>query len=302
MSKSKTPLFSFSARGSIGDTLTLQKRGQNTLVRTKPTPTDPYTIAQAYQRWDYQDYAYLWTLETAESKQTYLTRASRYHMTGFSLWMREHLRDLPDLAGRWHLDEKSGAIVHDSSRNLNNGTIFGASPTIGRIDNAYHFDGINDRIVVSDHASLDLTAALTIEAFCYLENIAGRQILSKRKVWGTDIPYELQGNSDIFYFATFDGVNNNLISTPPGSRIVGVWQHIAVVFNSIDIRVYIDGDLATAPSARTAPLISNDRDLWIGSMSGGAEWYYGIIDNVIIYNRALDTTEIKRHSERRYPP
>ncbi|MBA7586890.1 hypothetical protein ES708_28897 [subsurface metagenome] len=165
MAKTKSPLLSFGARGTIADSLTFQKRNQGTIARTKPIPKDPYSLAQAYQRWDYQDYAYLWTLQSEAVKQTYRTRASRYHITGFSLWMREHLRDLPDLAGRWHLDEKAGAIAYDSSKQKHNLTIIGASPAPGLINGGFSFDGINDYLIAPATGSLLNFTAKTVEFF-----------------------------------------------------------------------------------------------------------------------------------------
>src|SRR6185503_20012408 len=50
----------------------------------------------------------------------------------------------------------------------NSGAISGATwPTQGRYGNALTFDGTNDWVTVADVPSLDLTSALTMEAWVY---------------------------------------------------------------------------------------------------------------------------------------
>lgn len=301
MAKPKNPLLSLGARGTIGDALTFQKRNQSTIVREKPIPKDPYSLAQAYQRWDHQDYAYLWTLETEASKQAYRTRASRYHITGFNLWMKEHLRDLPDLAGRWHLDERSGILVQDTSRNNNPGTIFGATPALGIIDNAYHFDGINDRIVIPTAPELH-PDSFTIE--CYLcphaTGISSFPISAYAWVAPQYLGFFFYTDpTDAFWFRVGLGAAGiaNAIS-PAGTLTLNTWIRIIGVYLSGQLKLYINGSLA---GSGVGTMVKGDADLWLGGYSGGGQWSHTTLDQVVYYNRALDITEIQRHSERRYP-
>ncbi|MBA7629606.1 hypothetical protein ES703_37106 [subsurface metagenome] len=301
MAKPKTPLLSFGARGTIADSLTFQKRNQGTIARTKPIPTDPYTLAQAYQRWDYQDYAYLWTLQSEASKQTYRTRASRYHMTGFSLWMREHLRDLPDLAGRWHLDEKAGAIAYDSSKNNNHGTIIGASPVDGVIDGAYHFDGLNDRITIPNSPTLELgTHDFTFEFFlkCSIYNTF---FLGKYKDPANRFYFTLARAGQVSFFLTKSpfGVLFRIFGTSDACD--GLWHHCAVVGKRGNRGwVFLDGQ---DDSSATVLCLPDNADIQAPLYIGYFPAVYHLFqdDHFIFYNRALDATEIKRHSERRYP-
>jgi len=76
--------------------------------------------------------------------------------------------------------------------------------------------------------------------------------------------------------------------------------HLTAVADGTHIRGFINGK----PEANTYPYdgtLNHDStaDLLIGKLV--TEWHKGILDQLIIYNRALDTTEIQRHSERRYP-
>ncbi|MBA7545728.1 hypothetical protein ES705_38100 [subsurface metagenome] len=301
MAKPKSPLLSFGARGTIADSLTFQKRGRTTIARTKPIPTDPYSLAQAYQRWDYQDYAYLWTLQSEAVKQTYRTRASRYHITGFSLWMREHLRDLPDLVGRWHLDELGGATVYDSSKQGNNGTIFGPTPTDGLIAGAYHFDGTNDYIDCGNNPVLNLLGlTVTFEAFVKTSTVVQIELLLKTGI-GPYWIFTIRAEGTV-WAQMWDGAKQMRASSI-GVVNDGIWHHIAAVLeNNVQAKAYIDGiDDSAAPTIQDLTPSAPTGNMLIGSNAVSGNWFAGDADHIVIHNRVLDPTEILRHSKRRYP-
>ncbi|MBA7592527.1 hypothetical protein ES708_34714 [subsurface metagenome] len=301
MAKPKSPLLSFGATGTIADSLTFQKRNHGTIARTKPIPKDPYTLAQAYQRWDYQDYAYLWTLQSQAVQQTYRTRASRYHITGFSLWMREHLRDLPDLAGRWHLDEKAGAIAYDSSKYATNGIIFGATPTTGLIDGAQYFT-LNDYIEITapqlNFTSEDFSLVATIK----VDSLPGLQSLFRRGLINFDgWEFFIYGNGRIYVYTSQSG-ERQYSHSPNGSIVINTWYTVGFSRAGASITLYKNGlDVTLRPGFHVDPLTST-RTAKIGIDDNLTDYPFdGRIDNLIVYNRALDATEHKRHSDRRYP-
>src|SRR5262249_27557090 len=69
------------------------------------------------------------------------------------------------LVAAYSFDEARGTIVHDSSGNGNDGTIRGATWTSGKDGQALTFNGSNAWVTVPDTSSLDLTSALTLEAW-----------------------------------------------------------------------------------------------------------------------------------------
>lgn len=301
MSKTKTPFLSLGSSGTVGGVLTSQKSSGVTILRSTPKPTDPYSLAQAYQRWDYRDYAYLWTLLTNSQKQVYRTRASRYHITGFSLWMREHLKDLPDLAGRWHLDEKTGAIAHDSSRNLNHAVIIGATPTTGLIDGAFSFDGLNDGLNCGIRPSLINLTAKSVLFFFKAPAFTGTvQVLYYAGYWeapyGDRIRLWAASNQIVISLRDPTGalVARNMPFTPNEWTSIGYsWDGTTVIF--------IKDGVEVAPSmAFAGPLACSAVGTFFGYRPT-TEWYGGLLDHPTIWNRAIDLTEAKRHSERRYP-
>jgi len=65
----------------------------------------------------------------------------------------------------WDMDEGSGAKINDQSGNHNDGTISGATWTSGKYGSALQFDGVNDYVDCGNDASLNITSAITIEAW-----------------------------------------------------------------------------------------------------------------------------------------
>ncbi len=74
------------------------------------------------------------------------------------------------------------------------------------------------------------------------------------------------------------------------------WHYIAVTFDGSRIKVYVDGALEKDVNA-PGTITKIDDSLFIGTTGSGlspnSNWYYGLIDEVRIYNRALSAEEIK---------
>lgn len=301
MAKTKTPFLSLGSQGSIGNALTTQKRGRLTMLRAKPIPTYRRTLPQQYQRWLYEDYAYLWTQQTEATKRTYAATGSRYHLTGFQYWMKYNLTNLPDIVALWHLDESAGAIAYDSSRNNNNGTITGASPILGTIDGAQNFDGLNDRIIIPSSATaLNLTTtSFTFIFFVNPTNFTVNRWLYSRGLWNTD-------GLDIFLdtiarirLRVYQAGAIQLPYNTNARLTAGVFNFVGIVANDGVVTYYINSTSYSTTPNILAPASAN-RNAYIGSYNG-ASFLLGILDHLIIYNRALDSTEVLRHSLRRYP-
>lgn len=301
MAKPKSPLLSLGARGTIGDALTFQKSGTDHIVRQKPIPTDPYSLKQAYQRWDYRDYAYLWTLLSNSEKQIYRTKASNYHITGFSQWMREKLNTLPDLAGRWHLDEKAGAIAYDSSKNHNHATIIGASPATGLIAGAFSFDGLNDRILFGNPPSLTNMTQKSLSLFFKPGPFTGVvRYLYIGSYWiGTYGDYiRLDANANLLHIRSKNTAG--FVADKPIPFTPDSWSYLAYSWDATTIHYFLNDQELLPALPFTGTLACASRAIELGS-DNEMQWYDGLIDQFKVYNRPLDATEHKRHSQRRYP-
>lgn len=302
MAKTKTPLLSLGSSGSISQAITTQRRGRDTLIRAKPFPAYRYTLPQAYQRWLYEDYAYLWTQQTIQSQRDYASLGSRYHLTGFQYWMKYTLTELPDIRGFWKLDNIISGATPDSSRLLHHATVFGASLTTGLIDQALDFDGIDDYLATALSSSYNFTGDFTFELITKLDAL-NRNLL--KSVSNED--WNLASPGDYVFNVGTDGnialyIKNILTLGGTSPISTGQWYHLTARRLTNKVTLYKDGILISVEGI-AAGTIGNTQALQLARPQINLDFRLeGILDQVTLYDRALDTTEIARHSSRRYPP
>jgi len=301
MTKTIAPLLSLKARGSFGNFITYQKRVRSIMARQKPSPVDAKSLAQIYHRWLYQDYAYLWHALSAAEQRQWESDARRKRITGFNLWMQVKLNTLPDIAGGWHLDERAGATAIDFSKNLNHGTIYGASPATGVIDYALHFDALDDYVNCGTDPTLAGFTELTVECWVYKD--IGAPAATYAGIAG-DKDHTGGASTIVFhirdgYFAISDG--ETIEDSYGGAFTPGVWTHLFFIWNPKQyLRLYHNLNLIKDLSSNLTKLNPiRGHPFYIGHYRGTT--FPGIIDHITIYNRVLDATERQRHFERRYP-
>ena len=215
--------------------------------------------------------------------------------------------------GYWKFDEGYSTTANNSGigGTALNGTVTNmASPATstsgwtdsGKIGKGLVFDGSDDYVAVGSDASLDITNAITIEAWFYQESQAEHKgIISK---WGGEdskrswyllnvldtgesyIRMKVQDTSDIEYT-----IQN------PSPISLNVWYHVVGVYNGSDIILYVNGTEVDSASAGTS-LDSVSAPITIGALgnlpdSNTVFEMDGSIDDVKIYNYALTEDEVR---------
>lgn len=302
MAKTKTPYFSMGARGTLAGSITAQKRGSATIVRQKPLPAYRYSLAQAYQRWLYEDYAYLWTLQTAAIRQEYATAGVRFHLTGFQYWMKAWLTKKTDISAWYRLDSTPGATIPDYSAYKQPATVIGASSAPGAIGKSLYFDGLNDYLrsplAVTTRLGTDYSFELLVKSTdpATFEDIAG---------WQVGAPWAAARLLLYQRFNWYSLSYSNGVIFRNGKQIIPTstdWQHIYIEVEGNTIRAYGNGILKYSATEAWAPLISGIQFRIGGGIRGAIYYWDGYADNPITYTGLLDTTLIPEHSARRYPP
>jgi hypothetical protein len=191
-----------------------------------------------------------------------------------------------DTAGYWRFEEGSGSTVGDSSGNGNTGTLLdGAShstdaPAFGVTNTAsVELDGIDDTVEVPDDAALDLTGALTLEAFVRLSAMQSTSagIVVKRNVAANGVSYGL-------FFSSNNDVRFQVHTETTGTRSTGTslplsldtWHHVAGVSTGTELRLYVDHNLVST-NAFMGALEVSDNPLVIGDFGA---MFVGRIDEV----------------------
>lgn len=301
MSQTNTPLFSFGATGTLADTISYRPKATSTVAQKKPSPKNANTLSQRYHRWDYADAAYLWHALTPSEKLIYRKTGTLHKMPAFAFWLRGQLNTLPNLAARYHLDEHTGTIASDSSKNENHATIFGASHIPGKIDYALSFDGIDDYIYIPHDPSLNALSAFSIELWYYRKTYtpwAG--IINKGNDYNANYALESGALTDKIRIAigngsTYDSTSEITISS-------NRWYHLVATGSSVPsgttLTLYIDGLVATTITLPIS-LTPCTQNLVIGKRPSATQ--QALIDEAKIYTRALSLDEIQTHFLRRYP-
>ena len=82
--------------------------------------------------------------------------------------------------------------------------------------------------------------------------------------------------------------------TSAGDAPLGVWHHVAGVFDGVSLTGYVDGTALTPATGSTAAIYSTD-DIRVGcDLNTGAEsnFFTGSVDDVRLYDRPLSAAEI----------
>jgi len=199
----------------------------------------------------------------------------------------------PSLVGWWKLDEGSGTTALDSSDYGNHGTLVGDPQwVVGMIGSALEFDGTEDAVEIPHSDSLSITDAITIAAWTYMaDGASGEMAVVSKGRWGAnDLPYELTEEAGaVIFWQFYDDAGRDTCA--PDSPAVEEWHHIAATYDGSVFKCYIDAVLADEWGyAGTMP--ENERPVTIGRRSGGGTFYQGLLDEVVMHNRALDGKEI----------
>ncbi|MBW2976444.1 hypothetical protein KY347_03285, partial [Candidatus Woesearchaeota archaeon] len=205
------------------------------------------------------------------------------------------------LVGYWSFDSfKNITYVYDNSTYGNNGTMYGGLATSnssvnGRYGQGLVFDGVDDYVNCGNDGSLDLTDAITIEAWVKpLGGAQGRYIFSTTNVAGGGIHFYIRsggGTEDIVFSFNDAGTRNYHIA---GDIEWGTekWKFITGVWDGTNIHIYVDNNKYTGLSTSS---VTHDFDGgFIGAEKGAGSLYpfNGTIDEVRIWNRALTPEEI----------
>ena len=183
--------------------------------------------------------------------------------------------------------------VKDESVNGNDGQSFGGADTnaSGKLGRCGDFDGVNDRVLVPDDASLrpgtgDTTVAAWIKT---TDNGSSRRITNKVSL---DNGYGLQIHLTFARFFIRDGFANTFIVGGTAINDDG-WHHVVGIRRGQQIEIYVDGDADASPVTLVgAKDVNNTIALTIGATILAGDAYAGLIDEVTIYSRALNECEI----------
>jgi hypothetical protein len=212
-----------------------------------------------------------------------------------------------DIVGNWHFDEGRGTTVQDSSGNFNTGTLKALGSTTGptwterRFDTpALRFGGLGS-VEIPNAPVLD-PQKITVEAWVRRSPTSNlnEYVISKGAKDCSVASYALYtvGNGDLAFYVS-DG-NKTYIESPTiaANKIWDDrWHHVAGTYDGAKVRLYVDGIQQGNGTPTTLAIgygLPTNNNLFIGSYGVDCVAKFGgDIDDVRIWNRALNPAEIK---------
>jgi glucose/arabinose dehydrogenase len=198
------------------------------------------------------------------------------------------------LVAAYAFDEGNGAVLTDWSGQANHGSINGATWTAaGRFGGALTFDGVNDLVTVADANSLDLTAALTIEAWLYPTAAGTTWRTAVMKEIPGELSYALYANNSASRAAGWLRIGATSKNTATAASLpLNTWTHLAITYDGATLRIYRNG-VQDSSVAASGTLTTSANPLRLGGNMVWGEYFAGRIDDVRIYNQARSAAQIQ---------
>lgn len=221
--------------------------------------------------------------------------------------MFRHISTGTGLVSSYQMSNGSGTTITDNSGNGNTATLSAgatwvASP-IQSAGNAIDFDGIDDDVIIPHHSSLNITSAITLEAWVYATKNTGVQnVMAKSSAaenYGYIFPRTDNGWANLSLYLFIGGGWRVLSAAYPS---LNAWHHVAATYDGATMTIYIDGALA-ASMPQTGSIATNNAPLELGVQNGyPAEFFGGRADEFRIWNVARTQGQIQAGMNRELNP
>jgi len=201
-------------------------------------------------------------------------------------------------AGIWDFDGVTFPIK-DRSNNGNNGNCVNcpdfSSETPKGIGYAVEFNGSNDCIEIADSGSLDGMNAITIEFWIKPEQKNKYHFIHKKDSY--EFKYDL--NQEKMEFKVNHGPDKEAKAKAENIKIsLGKWHHLLATYDAIaeTIKIFLNGkEVSFIDKMKGKPVEDKSKSLYLGCKDGDKEFYYGLMDEVRIYEESLTLAQIKKH-------
>ena len=206
-----------------------------------------------------------------------------------------------DAAAIYLFEEGEGETIRDASANENDGRAEkGFKWMEGVFGQAFW---VNVGIVyVPGAESLDIRDELTITA--WLRHLDGGfdqpALLSKGPEIDENYALYILKKSWTLQFVANSAFGRVSVDSEPDAFSLDEWRHVAVSYAEGDVKMYVDGELIHEEVAGGGALVPIQSDLRIGHARfvGGPYWWYGYMDDLGIFHRALEHEEIREIMDR----
>ena len=203
-----------------------------------------------------------------------------------------------DLNGWWIMNEGTGDVVRDISKNKNDGVLEGGSNwSTGKFGYAVELDGADGNIVVPDSPTLDtldptLSRALfTFSAWVSLDVVTDTGFVAEKSNNNFANGWLLQHGAQDFFFYQ-DSSSTNLRTAGDVIALANTWYNVVVTINNQDNRIYVNGQLEDTDNRNRDVDSTHDLNFGVhtGNFSNATD---GRLDNIRFWRRPLSAPEVR---------
>jgi len=188
--------------------------------------------------------------------------------------------------------------ANDSADGIHGTLQNGATFTAGKVGQAFSFDGVNDSVSFGNTIGNFGTNDFTIEYWIKTSSTRIEAVLGKWGNCGLSSFFAMRLTSGKLSMEMAQDAGGNNFNSRLSNQSIndGVFHHIALVRQTTSIKMYIDGVADFTNSTAGITGLNNTAELLAGSgpcigVDGTAN-FTGQLDDISIYNRALNLSEI----------
>ncbi|MBN2280293.1 MAG: SUMF1/EgtB/PvdO family nonheme iron enzyme [Candidatus Marinimicrobia bacterium] len=189
----------------------------------------------------------------------------------------------------------NGNADDEGNNNGNDGVVRGAELDDDRFDNpdaSYYFNGINNYI---DFGILN-SEKISLSIWFKLNEYKNLQpcVLSKNKTNSQDGSFLLeirQETGNIRFLLRNEGQLVELASTSP--VYANLWHHVVVTYNGSELILFLDGEMEDVKNTGFTKINELHEKLLIGKNGNDNFHFCGNIDDIRIFNYAIDNVDVK---------
>lgn len=195
--------------------------------------------------------------------------------------------------GWWPADGSGADMAGNTPGTLQSGVSF----VVGKSNQAFSFDGVDDRVTFAKPAGNFGTSDFTI-AYWMKTTSTGGAFLEKRPACNMDSGASWWGIRGTGTFG-LEIAGSRMADYTSISTVTslddGAWHHVAWTRQGTTLQVYVDGALNNSKISSGVANITNNTAMRLGASTctvDGTQPYRGAVDELRIFNRALSSTEI----------
>ena len=204
-----------------------------------------------------------------------------------------------------HTFNNSGTFTPFSSVPTNSSAVYGLQDFVGHNSGyssggttystsnggTFEFDGSNDHIIVRDSVQHKFNNELSFQIWCSLSNASGYDgalMKTTSNAWSDGWGFFQYSNYIRFFIDNWDGTG---IAQIAKSNTFDMTCYCGV-YDGSNLKLYENGVLVATSTSYVSNIVDTTSPLFIGNAGGASYPWSGKIGQVLIYNKALSSSEV----------